>query len=71
MPNTARSVVVVDQAQLRAEYFTLAVVMSLDERGVDRESLADVLREARGVLEDTQYEALNADIRRYVFGRRS
>lgn len=67
----AEEIEIVDEAQLRCEYFTLALVMALDERGVDRESLAKILKEARQALSDAQYGALQLDIRRYVLGRSS
>lgn len=61
-------IVVVDRAHLRAEYFSLALVMSLAPDGIDRESLRDVLKGARGNLDDAQYSALQRDIRVFILG---
>ncbi len=61
-------VLVVDRTQLRAEYFSLALVMSLAHEGIDRNSLRGVLKEARGVLDDAQYIALQRDIRVFILG---
>lgn len=67
----ADEIQVIDEAQLRSEYFVLALVMGLDDNGVDRESLAKILKEARQALSDAQYSALQLDIRRYILGRSS
>lgn len=68
VPFEKPEVVVVDRTQLRAEYFQLALVMALAQGGIDRESLRSVLREARGVLDDAQYVALQRDIRAITGG---
>ncbi len=69
MPEPERpEVAVVDRAHLRAEYFTFALVMSLAEGGIDRESLREMLKEARSNLDDRQYVALQDDIKTLVLG---
>lgn len=66
MLKKSEPIAVVDQAQLRAEYFSLSLVMALGENGVDRESLKEILKEARANLGDAQYTALQRDLSRFV-----
>ena len=54
---------VVEESGLRVQYYILVLLANFRSGGIGKEDLASILKEAREVLSDEQYRALNMDIK--------